>query len=94
MMNDQLKPDYNLQTTTCNQFVLGYDIFQNPINTKTLIPFSENMNIKEREICTIVADVGYSSESNYCYLEDEFGQYATMLKERSNSRKTDELGIL
>lgn len=30
MKNGQLKPAYNLQIATCNQFVLGYDVFQNP----------------------------------------------------------------
>ncbi|MFP9084404.1 IS1182 family transposase, partial [Enterococcus faecalis] len=35
MKNGQLKPAYNLQIATCNQFVLGYDVFQNPTDTKT-----------------------------------------------------------
>ncbi|MBU7171067.1 hypothetical protein KR784_07880, partial [Staphylococcus aureus] len=36
----QLKPGYNLQIATNSQFVLSYDLFQNPTDTRTLIPFS------------------------------------------------------
>ncbi len=35
----QLKPGYNLQIATNSQFVLSYDLFQNPTDTRTLIPF-------------------------------------------------------
>lgn len=39
MKNGQLKPGYNLQIATNSQFVLFYDLFQNPTDTRTLIPF-------------------------------------------------------
>ncbi|WP_337127844.1 transposase, partial [Staphylococcus aureus] len=39
MKNGQLKPGYNLQIATNSQFVLSYDLFQNPTDTRTLIPF-------------------------------------------------------
>lgn len=42
MRNGQLKPGYNLQIATENQFVLHYNIFPNPTDTKTLLPFLEN----------------------------------------------------
>ncbi|APW77162.1 transposase [Staphylococcus aureus] len=35
----QLKSGYNLQIATNSQFVLSYDLFQNPTDTRTLIPF-------------------------------------------------------
>lgn len=38
MLNGQLKPGYNIQTGTENNFVIGYDVFPNPTDTKTLIP--------------------------------------------------------
>ena len=96
MKNGQLKPAYNLQIATSNQFILNYDIFQNPTDTKTLIPFLEKMNLKEQNSKIIVADAGYGSESNYRYIEDELPQhtalipYGTMRKEQSKKWKSDE----
>ena len=49
---------------------------------------------------TIVADAGYGSESNYRYLEDEFGQhtvlipYGTMLKENSRKWQSDDRKVM
>lgn len=42
MMNGQLKAGYNIQIGTENQFVLHYDIFPNPTDTRTLQPFIES----------------------------------------------------
>lgn len=89
MMNGQLKPAYNLQIATCNQFILGYDIYQNPTDTRTLIPLLERMKLKEQAPKYIVVDAGYGSESNYRYLEAVLPEhtalitYSTMLKEKS-----------
>ena len=100
MMNGQLKPAYNLQIATCNQFILGYDIYQNPTDTRTLIPLLERMKLKEQSPKYIVADAGYGSESNYRYLEDMLPEhtalipYSTMLKEKSKKWKTDEKKIM
>jgi transposase len=38
MRNGQLKPGYNVQIGTENGFVVGYDLFPNPTDTKTLKP--------------------------------------------------------
>lgn len=35
MRNSQLKPGYNLQIATENQYVLAYDLFPNPTDIKT-----------------------------------------------------------
>ncbi|WP_339102065.1 IS1182 family transposase [Candidatus Enterococcus clewellii] len=100
MRNGQLKPAYNLQIATCNQFVLGYDVYQNPTDTKTLIPLLERMNIAEQEKTYLVADAGYGSERNYRYLEDELSThtalipYGTMHKEKSRKWQTDERKII
>nr|WP_176285336.1 hypothetical protein [Enterococcus mundtii] len=42
MKNGQLKPAYNLQIATCNQFVLGYDVFQKPTDTKIITGKNED----------------------------------------------------
>ena len=39
MKNGQLKSGYNLQIATNSQFVLSYNVYQNPTDTRTMIPF-------------------------------------------------------
>ena len=58
MKNGQLKAAYNLQIATENQFVLHYDVFSNPTDTKTLLPFFETY---PHDVQTVVADAGYGS---------------------------------
>ncbi len=80
--------------------MLGYDIFQNPTDTKTLRPLIEKMKLADQSHRHIVADAGYGSESNYRYLEDELPHhtglipYGTMFKEQSKKWKTDELKVM
>lgn len=66
MKNGQLKAGYNIQIGTEGQYTLAYSIFPNPTDTKTLIPFLDQM---EKEFIAlpqyIVADAGYGSEQNY-----------------------------
>jgi len=71
MQNGQLKPAYNLQIGTENQFITHLDFFANPTDTLTMVPFFEGW--KERYNCTpqtVVADAGYGSEENYAFMED------------------------
>jgi len=66
MKNGQLKAGYNVQLATEGQYALAYDVFPNPTDTRTLIPFLDN--IKERYFKLpkyIVGDAGYGSEQNY-----------------------------
>lgn len=69
MLNGQLKPGYNVQIATENQFITNYGIFQKPSDTGTLIDFLEAFNrkygLQSREI---VADAGYGSQQNYDYM--------------------------
>ena len=72
MLNGQLKPGYNIQVGTENNFVIGYDVFPNPTDTRTFIPHLEN--VQNRLKCTfktVIADAGYGSEENYDYLEEK-----------------------
>lgn len=66
MKNGQLKAGYNVQVATEGQYALAYDVFPNPTDTRTLIPFLDHI---ERNYFTlppyIVADAGYGSEQNY-----------------------------
>ncbi|WP_231089382.1 transposase, partial [Streptococcus cristatus] len=66
MRNGQLKAGYNLQIATENQFVIHYDIFPNPTDTLTLLPFLKSC---PAEVETVVADAGYGSEENLLTLD-------------------------
>jgi transposase len=72
MRNGQLKPGYNVQISTNNQFIASYSIHQSPTDTNTLIPHIKQ-HIKSFKIRpnNITADAGYGSEQNYQWLEDK-----------------------
>lgn len=95
MQNGQLKPGYNIQIATANQFTLAYDVFPNPTDTRTLIPFLNTIEENYFELPKyIVADAGYGSEVNYNYILSEkecvplipYGMYE---KEQSKKYKQD-----
>jgi len=66
MKNGQLKPGYNVQIATEGQYTLVYGIYPNPTDTKTLIPFLDEIETQYFDLPTyIVADAGYGSEQNY-----------------------------
>lgn len=76
MKNGQLKPGYNLQISTENQFVTHYSIHQNPTDTKTYIPHLNQYQQQFGSPTVAVADAGYGSEQNYEYLaENEIVSY-------------------
>lgn len=66
MQNGQLKAGYNVQIATEGQYALAYDLFSNPTDTRTLIPFLDEIEQHYFELPKhIVADAGYGSEQNY-----------------------------
>ncbi|RHW29201.1 IS1182 family transposase [Oceanobacillus profundus] len=66
MKNGQLKAGYNVQAATEGQYVLAYDVFPNPTDTRTFIPFLDKIEEGFFELPPyIVADAGYGSEQNY-----------------------------
>lgn len=65
-----LKPAYNIQMGTENQFITGYSIHQKPSDTSYLIPHLEKAKKYLPSMPkNIIADSGYGSEENYEYLE-------------------------
>ena len=88
MMNGQLKAGYNLQIGTENQFVLAYDVFPNPTDTLTLIPFIKQLHHLPK---AIIADAGYGSEENLTYLNDisltHYIQYSSFEREQQRHYK-------
>jgi len=68
MKNGQLKPGYNVQMGTENQFVLFYTIHQRPTDTRCFIPHMEKLASSTLPMPkTVIADAGYGSEENYVY---------------------------
>lgn len=72
MKNGQLKPAYNVQISTNNQYIASYSIHQNTTDTNTLIDhLSGHINSFKQKPNNITADAGYGSEQNYQWLEDK-----------------------
>lgn len=72
MRNGQLKPGYNVQMGTENQFIVSYSVHQNPGDSLLLKPHLEGLKQKIGRLpANIIADAGYGSEQNYDYLEQE-----------------------
>ncbi len=72
MLNGQLKPGYNVQISTSNQFIVNYTVHPNPTDTLTLkshLQQHEKSFGKAPKILT--ADAGYGSEENYTLLEQK-----------------------
>jgi hypothetical protein len=70
MRNGQLKPGYNVQISTNNQFIASYSLHQNPTDTRTLIPhLRQHIRNYGQKPNNVTADAGYGSEQNYQWLE-------------------------
>lgn len=66
MGNGQLKAGYNIQLATEGQYALAYEVFPNPTDTRTFIPFLDTIENNYFKLPNyIVADAGYGSEQNY-----------------------------
>ena len=71
MQNGQLKPSYNVQISTFNQFIVNYTIHPNATDTTTLKNHLEQHKTSFGKAPKIVtADAGYRSEENYELLEE------------------------
>lgn len=70
MQGGQLKPGYNVQISTSNQFIVNYTVHPNPTDTTTLKAHLEQHEASfGKTLKTITADGGYGSEENYELLE-------------------------
>lgn len=94
MRNGQLKPGYNVQIGTENQFITGFSIHQRPGDTSCMKPHLDHLKEQHGRLpSSITADAGYGSEENYEYLEKEkteyYVKYNTFHKEKTSKRKKD-----
>jgi transposase len=88
----QLKPGYNVQIATEDQFILGYGIYQKAADTSVFIPFIEKVKTQLRGVPkNIIADAGYGSEENYEYIKDNnignYIKYNNFDYEKTNDHK-------
>lgn len=94
MLNGQLKPGYNVQISTSNQFIVNYTIHPNPTDTNTL---GAHLNQHEasygRAPKKLTADAGYGSEENYTLLEQKqiipfvkYGMFDRQQNENQNNK--------
>lgn len=94
MKNGQLKPGYNIQAATTDQYVVDFALYPNPTDFKTFEPFLDQMESLDK-FDKIVADAGYGSEYNYSMLEEKHSNkqyyipYTTYQKELTKKYKND-----
>ncbi|MEL7220133.1 MAG: IS1182 family transposase [Bacteroidota bacterium] len=94
MKNGQLKPAYNAQISTENQFITHTSVHQTPGDTTTLSPhlqgFEDSLGKQSKKV---VADAGYGSEENYEMLEGQqieaFVKYNYFHKEQKRKTKNN-----
>jgi transposase len=76
MKNGQLKPAYNIQIGTSEQFIINYTIHQTTTDWPIFIPHMEDSRKLLEQIGQplpkrVVADAGYGSEQNYDYIAEQ-----------------------
>lgn len=72
MLNGQLKPGYNVQISSSNQFIVNYTIHSDPTDTLTLkTHLEQHENSFARAPKILTADAGYGSQENYTLLEQK-----------------------
>lgn len=94
MQNGQLKPAYNTQISTENQFITHYSIHQTAGDTTTLPAHLDSFEQAYHTQSTeIVADAGYGSEENYELMEakgiDAYVKYNYFHKEQKRQQQNN-----
>jgi len=94
MQNGQLKPAYNTQISTEEQFITHYSIHQTAGDTTTLPAHLEGFQqAYQTQSEAIVADAGYGSEENYELMEakgiDAYVKYNYFHKEQKRKQQSN-----
>lgn len=93
MLNGQLKPAYNLQISTQDQFILNYTLHQTSTDYQTLPSHIEQYETLYNTLPeAVVADAGYGSDENYGILQQKgieaYIKYNTFDKEQKEGVKS------
>lgn len=92
MQNGQLKPGYNAQISTEDQFIVNYTLHQDTTDFHTLEGHLENFEYLYNQLPEeLTADAGYGSEENYKLLDEKkieaYVKFNTFELEQGNSKK-------
>lgn len=92
MQNGQLKPAYNVQASTNNQYLTNYTLAQTTADTTTLKDhINDHIENYMETPETLTADAGYGSEENYTDLENKeitaYVKYNYFHKEQLDKKK-------
>jgi IS5 family transposase len=92
MQNGQLKPAYNLQGPTNNQYLTNYTLVQTTADTTALKGLvNDHIENYAQPPETLTSDAGYGSEENYTDLEAKqitaYVKYNYFHKERQDKKK-------
>jgi transposase len=92
MLNGQLKPAYNLQISTQEQFILNYSLHQTSTDYQTLPSHIDGYEALYNTLPkAVVADAGYGSDENYGLLDgkgiEAYIKYNTFDKEQKEGIK-------
>lgn len=98
MKNGQLKPAYNVQIATQEQFITNLGIYQRAGDTATLPSFLEGFEESyNKQSKIVVADAGYGSEQNYQVMEDNhieaYVKYNYFHKEQKRAWKKNAFAV-
>jgi len=98
MKNGQLKPAYNVQIATEEQFITNVGIYQRAGDTATLPSFLEDFEQSyKRQSKVVVADAGYGSEQNYEFMEnggiEAYVKYNYFHKEQKRTWKKNAFAV-
>lgn len=98
MKNGQLKPAYNVQIATENQFITNLGIYQRAGDTVILPSFLRDFAATYgKQSKTVVADAGYGSEQNYEFMEDKhieaYVKYNYFHKEQKRAWKKNPFAV-
>lgn len=80
MKDEQLKPGYNPQITTSNQYIVHTSIHHNASDTPTFITHLEGLKLRVKNVIKtpwnpdFTMDAAYGSEENYTLIEQEGGR--------------------
>ena len=95
MGNGQLKPGYNLQASSNNQYITNYTLAQITADTTIFKDhLTEHYNSYNENPQYVTADAGYGSEENYTYLEEKeitgFVKYNYFHKEQHDKKRAQD----
>jgi hypothetical protein len=98
MKNGQLKPAYNIQIATEEQFITNVGIYQRAGDTATLPSFLEDFKESySKQSKIVVADAGYGSEQNYEFMEindiEAYVKYNYFHKEQKRAWKKNPFAV-